>query len=102
MKTCVERAGEVLAPLPREPLVQAEASVPTRHGVFRFLVFHAPGDPSTDHVALVAGDVEREDVLVRVHSECMTSEVFGSLHCDQRARSSMGRRRRSLAAVRAS
>lgn len=75
-------AGEAPAPRPREPLVQAEASVPTRHGVFRFLVFHAPGNPSTDHVALVAGDVEREDVLVRVHSECMTSEVFGSLRCD--------------------
>jgi GTP cyclohydrolase II len=72
----------VLALLPREPMVQAEASVPTRHGLFRFLVFHAPGDPSTDHVALVAGDVEREDVLVRVHSACMTSEVFGSLRCD--------------------
>jgi hypothetical protein len=61
----------VLALLPHEPLVQAEASVPTRHGVFRFLVFHAPGDPATDHVALVAGDVEREDVLVGPEMGCV-------------------------------
>jgi GTP cyclohydrolase II len=65
-----------------EPLVQAEALVPTRYGRFRFLVFCAPGDPSKDHVALVTGDVAHEQVLVRVHSECITSEVFGSLRCD--------------------
>jgi GTP cyclohydrolase II len=35
-----------------------------------------------DHVALVRGDPSGDDVLVRVHSECMTSEVFGSLKCD--------------------
>jgi GTP cyclohydrolase II len=51
--------------------------LPTRHGDFETHVF--PGE----HVALVFGDVHgREDVLVRVHSECMTSEVFGSLKCD--------------------
>jgi GTP cyclohydrolase II len=62
--------------------LQAEALVPTRHGTFRFVVFHAPGDPSTDHVCLVRGDVAGEDVPVRVHSECITSEVFGSQRCD--------------------
>jgi GTP cyclohydrolase II len=55
----------------------ANATLPTRHGDFETYVF------SGEHVALVFGDVtSREDVLVRVHSECMTSEVFGSLKCD--------------------
>jgi GTP cyclohydrolase II len=63
-------------------LVDARASVPTRRGPFRFLVFHEHGAPAVEHVALVAGNVARADVLVRVHSECLTSEVFGSLKCD--------------------
>jgi GTP cyclohydrolase II len=55
----------------------AQATIPTRHGEFETYVF------SGEHVALVHGDVSRcHDVLVRVHSECMTSEVFGSLKCD--------------------
>jgi GTP cyclohydrolase II len=55
----------------------ARATLPTRHGDFDTYVFH------DEHVAIVFGDVRgREDVLVRVHSECMTSEVFGSLKCD--------------------
>lgn len=65
-----------------DPGIVAEASVPTRHGDFRFLVFRHPDDPSKEHVALVRGDVAGRDVLVRVHSECLTSEVFGSLKCD--------------------
>jgi GTP cyclohydrolase II len=66
----------------------AEATLPTRHGNFTTLVFRstAIADPATvpeEHVALVFGDVAgKSDVLVRVHSECMTSEVFGSLKCD--------------------
>jgi GTP cyclohydrolase II len=55
----------------------ASATLPTRHGNFETTVF------TGEHVALVHGEVQgREDVLVRVHSECMTSEVFGSLKCD--------------------
>jgi len=55
----------------------AKATLPTRHGDFDTYVFR------DEHVAVVFGDVRaREDVLVRVHSECMTSEVFGSLKCD--------------------
>jgi GTP cyclohydrolase II len=55
----------------------AKARLPTRHGDFETYVF------PDEHVALVFGDVAgRDDVLVRVHSECMTSEVFGSLKCD--------------------
>jgi GTP cyclohydrolase II len=71
----------------------AKASLPTRHGNFETHVFRglrSVGPPEADeaersveHVALVAGDLKgRQDVLVRVHSECMTSEVFGSLKCD--------------------
>jgi GTP cyclohydrolase II len=59
------------------PQTHPRATLPTRHGDFETVVF--PGE----HVALIYGNVEgREDVLVRVHSECMTSEVFGSLKCD--------------------
>ena len=55
----------------------ARATLPTRHGDFDTYVF------PDENVALVYGDVRgRDDVLVRVHSECMTSEVFGSLKCD--------------------
>ncbi len=77
----------------------ASASLPTRHGTFETHVFRgpdpAPGDPerpaervdlSQEHVALVYGDVRgRASVPVRVHSECLTSEVFGSLKCDCKA-----------------
>ncbi len=56
---------------------QAKATIPTRHGEFDAYVF---GD---EHVALVQGEVRgKSGLLVRVHSECLTSEVFGSLKCD--------------------
>lgn len=73
--------------------VTASASVPTKHGVFQMTSFRwvggEPVDPelglSPDHVVLTMGDVGgAEDVLVRIHSECLTSEVFGSLKCDCR------------------
>jgi GTP cyclohydrolase II/3,4-dihydroxy 2-butanone 4-phosphate synthase/GTP cyclohydrolase II len=62
----------------------SEADVPTERGPLRTIVFK---DRSTgaEHVALVKGDVGgKEGVPVRVHSECLTSEVFGSLKCDCR------------------
>ncbi len=69
--------------------IAARAEVPTEFGVFEMVVFRYDGDASAehglspDHVALVMGDVRgRAGVLVRVHSECLTSEVFGSLKCD--------------------
>jgi GTP cyclohydrolase II len=75
--------------------ILAKAPVPTRHGTFSMQVFHylretdvhygAEVGLSPDHIALVYGDVkDQHDVLVRVHSECLTSEVFGSLKCDCR------------------
>lgn len=60
----------------------AEARLPTRHGVFRALGYCGDYD-SAEHVALVLGDLgDGRDVLVRVHSECLTGDVFGSLRCD--------------------
>ena len=65
----------------------ASAELPTRFGTFDTHVFRAtePGDGACfkEHVALVFGDIRgKEAVPVRIHSECMTSEVFGSLKCD--------------------
>ena len=60
----------------------AEARLPTLHGEFRAVAYRSAVDP-TEHVAMVLGDVDTEDpVLVRVHSECLTGDVFGSLRCD--------------------
>jgi GTP cyclohydrolase II len=62
----------------------ASAKIPTKFGPFETHVFRAgEGEDSKEHVALVHGDiVGKAGVPVRVHSECMTSEVFGSLKCD--------------------
>jgi 3,4-dihydroxy 2-butanone 4-phosphate synthase/GTP cyclohydrolase II len=60
----------------------AEARIPLDSGVFRAVGYRASVD-DTEHVALVYGDLgDGEDVLVRVHSECLTGDVFGSLRCD--------------------
>ena len=56
--------------------------MPTAFGELRMTVFGCPLDVD-EHVALIAGDVEGcKDVLVRVHSECLTGDVFGSRRCD--------------------
>ena len=67
-----------------EPIVEpvAEARLPTHHGPF---VVHVYRDviEGREHLALVRGDVRgAADVLVRVHSECVTGDLFGSLRCD--------------------
>ncbi|HTJ81411.1 MAG TPA: GTP cyclohydrolase II [Polyangiaceae bacterium] len=88
-------ANQAIRPLLR---IRAEAKVPTRFGEFSTIVFNfgrgSGNEPageegsiesnlSPDHVALVMGDVRgKSGVLCRVHSECLTSEVFGSLKCD--------------------
>jgi len=60
----------------------AFATVPTEFGEFDAIVYENEIDPQ-HHVAFVKGDIDSEkDVLVRVHSECLTSDVFGSLRCD--------------------
>jgi GTP cyclohydrolase II len=65
----------------------ASAELPTKFGVFQTHIFRTadPGDGACvkEHVALVHGDIRDKAALpVRIHSECMTSEVFGSLKCD--------------------
>jgi GTP cyclohydrolase II len=62
----------------------AEAPLPTRHGLLRAIVFREEGT-GKEHIAAVKGEVRgADDVLVRVHSECLTSEILGSLKCDCR------------------
>jgi 3,4-dihydroxy 2-butanone 4-phosphate synthase/GTP cyclohydrolase II len=68
----------------KDRLVQrvAETVMPTRFGEFRALAYKSLIDPD-EHLALVLGDIETpEPVLVRVHSQCVTGDVFGSLRCD--------------------
>ncbi len=84
----------------------AQSPLPTRWGTFELHVYrwHAPKeDPSLsdEHLALVMGDVRGTGVAVRVHSECLTSEVFGSLKCDckgqlERAQAEIARRGRGV------
>ncbi|HYG67293.1 MAG TPA: GTP cyclohydrolase II [Anaeromyxobacteraceae bacterium] len=62
----------------------AEAPLPTHRGLFRTVVFRDTKS-GAEHVAMVLGDVAGDAVPVRVHSECLTSEVLGSLKCDCRA-----------------
>ncbi len=92
-------------PNPARPTLEelGRAPLPTRFGTFEMRVFRwddrtvHPG-LSNEHVALVYGDVRgRRAVPVRVHSECMTAEVFGSLKCDckdqlERAQAEIARR----------
>lgn len=71
--------------LQHESLVRrvATTTLPTRYGgVFKLIVYENDVD-NAEHVALVKGDIRPEDeVLVRVHSECLTGDVFGSERCD--------------------
>lgn len=70
--------------LARERLVKriAEAELPTDFGNFRLIGYTNLVDDQ-DHIALVMGDpTGKSDVLVRVHSECLTGDVFGSRRCD--------------------
>jgi 3,4-dihydroxy 2-butanone 4-phosphate synthase/GTP cyclohydrolase II len=55
--------------------------IPTAKGEFQLLDLNCPLS-GRQHIALVRGDVRGEDVLLRVHSECLTGDLFGSLRCD--------------------
>lgn len=69
-----------------QPLVKlyAEAPLPTRHGLLRAMIFRELGTDK-EHVVAVKGDLRgQQGVPVRVHSECLTSEILGSLKCDCR------------------
>jgi len=66
-----------------EKLVEklSETKLPTEFGTFKLILYR---DSTNDqvHVALVMGNVDKGEILVRVHSECLTGDVFGSLRCD--------------------
>jgi GTP cyclohydrolase II len=64
--------------------IYGEAPLPTHRGLFRAVVFR-DSETGAEHVAMILGDPAGEAVPVRVHSECLTSEVLGSLKCDCRA-----------------
>jgi GTP cyclohydrolase II len=60
----------------------ASSILPTKYGEFRIHVYQ-PLDETVEHVAMVKGDLRgKERVLVRVHSECLTGDVLGSMRCD--------------------
>lgn len=68
----------------QEKLVEkvVEARIPTRHGEFRAVGYRSLVD-DRQHIALVKGEIgDGEGVLTRVHSECLTGDVFGSMRCD--------------------
>ncbi|MDH5805064.1 MAG: bifunctional 3,4-dihydroxy-2-butanone-4-phosphate synthase/GTP cyclohydrolase II, partial [Gemmatimonadota bacterium] len=82
--TFVTVAQLVAYRLQHERLVRqvATAKLPTEFGEFRIVGFQNDVDDS-EHVALIYGDVEgKDDVLVRMHSKCLTGDVFGSQRCD--------------------
>ncbi|MBO6002525.1 MAG: GTP cyclohydrolase II [Mailhella sp.] len=62
-----------------------EANLPTRFGTFKIIAYESDASPDT-HIALIKGEVDetrdKTPVLVRVHSECLTGDAFGSLRCD--------------------
>ncbi|HLI28881.1 MAG TPA: bifunctional 3,4-dihydroxy-2-butanone-4-phosphate synthase/GTP cyclohydrolase II [Chloroflexota bacterium] len=61
----------------------AETTIPTEYGVFNLYVYESSVDDGKHHVALTMGDVaDGRPCLVRVHSECLTGDVFGSRRCD--------------------
>ncbi len=70
--------------LRHESLVKAmaQATVPTQFGEFTIRSYQSEYEP-IEHIVMIKGDVNRkEDVLVRIHSECLTGDVLGSLRCD--------------------
>src|ERR1700737_3557628 len=81
----IEQARGFLHVVPLQIVeLYAEATLPTKHGPLRALVFRERGTDK-EHVAAVKGNLRgAEGVPVRVHSECLTSEILGSLKCDCR------------------
>ncbi len=58
-----------------------QSTLPTEHGVFSIYIYQ--DDQNKEHVALVKGDIAtKKTILCRIHSECLTGEVFHSLRCD--------------------
>ena len=79
----LESGERIVVPESSRVAFEVETSLPTEHGVFRVRAYR---DRSTgaDHVAIISGDpaLDPEGAIVRVHSECLTGEAFGSLKCE--------------------
>jgi 3,4-dihydroxy 2-butanone 4-phosphate synthase / GTP cyclohydrolase II len=61
---------------------QTSSKLETKHGVFKMYTYQSKVD-YTHHLALVKGDISNKDnILLRVHSSCITGDIFGSLKCD--------------------
>lgn len=75
----------VIPPAAHQPVqLVSVASLPTRFGEFRVAAF-TPDANGDEHIAIVRGQVRgRDDVPARIHSECLTGDVLGSLRCDCR------------------
>lgn len=72
--------------LKREVLIErlVDANLPSKFGSFNIILFRSKVD-NKEHIAIVKGEINPDEpVLVRVHSECLTGDVFGSLRCDCR------------------
>ncbi|NJC27157.1 GTP cyclohydrolase II [Neolewinella antarctica] len=62
---------------------RAEALIPTPYGDFRMIAYSATPEDYTPHLALVHPDMKPDsEVIVRIHSECITGDLFGSKRCD--------------------
>ncbi|MDD5270465.1 MAG: bifunctional 3,4-dihydroxy-2-butanone-4-phosphate synthase/GTP cyclohydrolase II [Candidatus Omnitrophica bacterium] len=77
-----------------------ETTLPSEYGEFRLMLYESMIDKKV-HMALAMGELSGKPILVRVHSECLTGDVFGSLRCDcggqlKRALSMIGRERRGV------
>ncbi|SKC74914.1 GTP cyclohydrolase II [Plantibacter cousiniae (nom. nud.)] len=76
-----ERAAQAAIPESSNVSFEVETTVPTTHGSFRLRAYR-DRRTGADHVAIIAGDPQANGALVRVHSECLTGEAFGSLKCE--------------------
>lgn len=76
-----EQAAQAVIPESSNVTFEVETTVPTTHGSFRLRAYR-DRRTGADHVAIIAGDPEATGALVRVHSECLTGEAFGSLKCE--------------------
>ena len=78
----VDAFNEITAAVdPARVRLEAEANLPTTHGTFRVRGYY-DNQTGADHVAIIAGDPSASNVLIRMHSECITGEAFGSLKCE--------------------
>jgi 3,4-dihydroxy 2-butanone 4-phosphate synthase/GTP cyclohydrolase II len=59
----------------------SETQLPTKFGSFKLVVYESIMDKE-HHLALIKGDITEGDILIRVHSQCLTGDVFGSMRCD--------------------